>query len=426
MVNLNRYFRLLPIIFIVISGLINFYSCAPKSEVPSQRETRIENPRYYYKIGVANLESGELAQAIYYLKKAYELDDKDIDIINALGIAYARAGMKDKARELFLKALKLNPNKGETYTNLGVLLASEGKYDEALKYFQKAVSLDEYKNRDKGFFNIALVYKKKGNYNLYEEYLKKTITFNPYFAKAYILLGEYYLKNKRYIDAYDIYLTALNTGIDLPEIYFGLGRAHYYLNNTIKAKYYLKKALKMTKNPILKQQIEEFLQKVNSKTYQKKEDTTTNIVKEDFFIKKPPEPKIEGEKEVIKHTVPKKPLQEVKPKYRSYFTEESQKRKKKIIRYGYKKKKYKVPKIKFKYYLQVGLFSNYGNALKLYTRLKALGVKSKIIKYKVGNKYYYKVIVGYFQSSTKARKFKNEVLVPKDPYFRKAIIKYEK
>ena len=412
---------LISIIFIFSAN--TFISCSPKPKV-SQKAT-IENPKYYYKLGLANLEGGELSQAIYYLKKAYQLAPNNVDIINALGVAYARAGENEKAKKLFLKALKLDPKRGETYTNMGVLLASEGKYDEALKYFQKAISLDEYKNRDKAFFNIALVYKKKGNFNLYEEYLKKTITFNPYFAKAYILLGDYYLKNKRYIDAYDIYLTALNMGLELPEIYFGLGKAHYYLNNITKSRYYLKKALKLAKNPVLKQKIEEFMEKLNRP--KREVEGKTNIISDDFFIKKPSsEKELTKNKpinEPIKNTVAKKPLQEVKPKYRKYFTDDT-KKKKKIIRYGYKK--YKIPKVKFKYYLQVGLFSNYKNAFKLYTRLKALGVKSKIIKYKVGNKYYYKVIVGYFRSASKARKFKNEVLVPKDPYFRRAIVKYIK
>ncbi len=423
MENLIKFFKILFITILLFASITNLYSCATKTSVNKEESSTIKNPKYYYKLGLAHLESGELSQAIYYLKKAYELDSNDIDIINALGIAYARAGEKEKAKSLFLKALKINPNKGETYTNLGVLLASEGKYDEALKYFQRAVSLDEYKNRDKAFFNIALVYKRKGNFNLFEEYLKKTITFNPYFTRAYILLGDYYLKNKRYIDAYDIYLTALNMGIDLPEIYFGLGKSHYYLNNLNKAEYYLKKALRIAKNPILKQQVEEFLDKIRKRSSIKNEERT-NIVNENFFIKKPVEPKVEKEKEFAKNTVSKKPLQEVKPKYRSYF--EENKKKRKVVRYGYKKKKYKIPKVKFKYYLQVGLFSSYKNAFKLYTRLRALGVKSKIIKYKVGNKYYYKVIIGYFKSSSKAKKFKKEVLVPKDPYFKRAIIKYEK
>ncbi len=424
---MENFIKSLKILFITVflfTSITNFYSCATKPPVNNRESSTIKNPKYYYKLGLAHLESGELSQAIYYLKKAYELDSNDINIVNALGIAYARAGEKEKAKNLFLKALRINPNKGETYTNLGVLLASEGKYDKALKYFKRAISLDEYKNRDKALFNIALVYKRKGNFNLFEEYLKKTITFNPYFTRAYILLGDYYLKNKRYIDAYDIYLTALNMGIDLPEIYFGLGKSHYYLNNLNKAKYYLKKALRMTKNPILKQQIEEFLDKIRKRSSIKNGEQT-NIVNENFFIKRPTEPNVKKGEEIEKNTVSKNPLQEVKLKYRSYF-EEDKKKRKKIIRYGYKKKKYKIPKVKFKYYLQIGLFSGYKNAFKLYTRLRALGVKSKIIKYKVGNKHYYKVIVGYFKSPSKAKKFKKEVLVPKDPYFKRAIIKYEK
>ncbi len=382
---------------------------------------------YYYKLGLANLENGSMSQALFYLKKAYDLNPNNYQILNALGIAYARVGEIKKAEKYLKKAIAINPNAGEAYTNLGVLYASQQKYKEAIKYLEKAVSIDEYKNKDKALFNLALIYLKIGNPVKYEEYMKKSIAYNPYNVLAYTSLGDYYLKNKRYLNAYDVYLTALSNGLETAEVLAGLGKTHYYLRNYDKAEFYLKKALKMSKsNPLLRQEIETYLAKIKRKKQLAQNYNKTNIINEDFFIKPPKKENDTGKTssnssiDLSKYQPAKKPIKKkTYPKYTSQKTT-----KKKVIRYGYPTKK-KTPKLYYKYYLQIGVFSNYNNALRTKRRISALGVDAKIITERVGNDKFYRVIIGYFKSSSEARRKKAE-LVKLNPFFRRAIIKYKK
>ena len=424
-----RYLKLFIIVFSIFVAF-ELQSCGGKRPVEPQTVKNITNPKYYYKLGVANLQGGELSQALYYLKKAYKLAPNDPKILNALGIAYARAGEKDKSREMFLKAIKIAPELGESYTNLGVLYASEGKYDKAIKYLKLATEADEYKNKDKAFFNLAIIYKKNGNDELFEEYLKKALTFNPYRTKAYILLGEFYLKQKRYLDAFDIYLTALNMGIGEPEIYLGLGKSHYYLKNIEKAKYYLRKVVKIAKRnkPLVADEAETFLKKIEKEERLGSKRGETNIVREDFFIKKPTkEKKDEYEYSTGRELPPaSKPIQKPKWRYKSYLEDEQPVAKRKKVRaYGSKYKRKRRPRFVYKYFLQLGLFSSVDNAKKLALRVKAFKVKPKIIKEKIGKTVYYRVIIGYFKSSTEAKNARKK-LIERTPFFRRAIIKYVK
>jgi len=452
-----RHFKFL-IISLFLFNLFYLSGCSTKQNqtaTDTGASIGVDNKKaaYYYKLGLANLETGNMSQAIFYLKKAYEIDPNNYQVLNALGIAYARVGEYAKAEQLLKKAISLHPNKGEAYTNLGVLYASLKKYNESIKYLQKAVSLDGYKNKDKALFNLALIYLKLGNHEKYEEYIKKSIAYNPYNALAYVSLGNYYLKNGQYLNAYDVFLSALSNGLETPEILVGLGKTHYYLKNYDKAKYYLNKASKMVKNnPLLKQEIETYLAKIKRKEMIRERTDfadRTDVINEDYFVQ-PPEKETprdsyqvdnrgDGEEiDLAKYQPPSQPIQTTKKK-RTYTkktsytpkkttskksTSTTTKTKKPVIRYGYPEKK-TLPKTIYKYYLQIGVFSNYNNALRTKKRVEALGVDAKIVKVKIGNDTYYRVIVGYFKSNTEARRKKIE-LAQKNPFFKRAIIKYTK
>jgi cell division protein FtsN len=247
------------------------------------------------------------------------------------------------------------------------------------------------------------------------------------------------------------------------------------LRNYDKAQYYLQKALKLSaNNPVLKQEIETFLAKIERKKRYSETDefSKTNIINENFFIEKP---QIDEKKkkeiitkafqdldenvqedeviDLIKYQPPKKRIQtyssrkkktyrtdkkkyakitEPRIKRRSEETIRETKRKtsqttrrKKLITYRYKpEKKVIKPKLSYKYFLQIGLFSNYSNALRVKRMVSALGEDAKIIKERIGNDTYYRVIIGYFDTSSEAIRKKRE-LRRKNPQIQ-AVIKYKK
>ncbi|WP_457640847.1 SPOR domain-containing protein [Persephonella sp.] len=394
--------------------------CATK---PLSKEEKVQNSKYYYKIGLSYLNSGNIAQAIYYLNKAYEIDPKDPDILNALGIAYTNVKEYSRAKEFFLKSIEILPDKAETYTNLGVLLAQEGNYEQAIWYFEKALENPEYRNKEKALYNMAIVYRKMGNLPKFEESLKKTISYNPYFINAYITLGNYYILQKRYLDAYNIFTKAINAGLVNPYIYFGLGKAYYYLGEYEKSRYFLQKAKKIIGDDLfLKQEVVRYISMVDKKIVEQKEkDIQSNEFKESVIIPEDSK-KVEIEKEIKEKkpvVIPKetkkaeRAVSEEKKEYKTTTEKvESKVDEVKIARKTTPETPKKVVKPKIRFYIQVGVFSEKQSAMKLSDRLKKLGFEPEIRERNIDGTKYYFVIIGYFKSYLEASRFFRKNLKP--------------
>ncbi|ACO04435.1 MAG TPA: tetratricopeptide repeat protein [Persephonella sp.] len=403
------------------------FSCAPK---PAEyEEKRIQNSQYYYKIGLSYLNSGNIAQAIYYLNKAYEIDPEDPDILNALGIAYTNVKEYSRAKEFFLKSIEILPDKPETYTNLGVLLAQEGNYEQALWYLEKAIENPNYRNKEKALYNIAVVYRKMGNLPKFEEALKRTISYNPYFMNAYITLGNYYILQKRYTDAYDIFTRAVNAGLVNPYIYLGLGKAYYYLGEYEKSRYFFQKAKKVAGDDMfVKQEAVKFIDIVDRKIVEKKErEIKEQSVKKKVSVKRVVKKEIRKEDKVVETLDTGKDLSEPEKKEESPVMEEKKPEKEKsenervkiggerdtkVAKRSVPETPKKVIKPKIRFYVQVGVFSDEKSAMDIYEKLKEKGFEPQIKRRNIDGTEYYFVIIGYFKSYLEASRFYRKNLKP--------------
>lgn len=84
------------------------------------------------RLGTYLAESGNPAAAVEVLEDAAREAPSDAEALNALGIAYARAGRRDDARKTFERILAANPRDVQAYENLGTLhLGHDMKVAEA-------------------------------------------------------------------------------------------------------------------------------------------------------------------------------------------------------------------------------------------------------------------------------------------------------
>ncbi len=416
-------------------------ACAPT--VKETKDTH-KNADYYYKIGLSYLNSGNNSQAIYYLSKAYELNPDNPEVLNALGIAYSSVKEYKKAEEYFLKAIDLSPNKGELYTNLGVLLAEEKKYNKAIWYLKKAVENSEYKNKEKAFYNLALIYKKLGDNLKYEEYLKKALSYNQYFVNAYLALGNFYLSQGKYEDALAVFMKAENIGIYIPEVYLGLGKSYYYIGKLPKAKYYFLKAKKFAgDNYFVANEADKYISLINETIAKEREEKIKQqqaqleklenvkqieeIAEEgalEDIVEVKPVKKEEKQKEDIISSLENPDNTENKSTEETKTKKENQNVVEEIS--FVKEKKPEEPEeveASIKFYVQVGVYSNKNNALETVDKLKKLNLEPMMIRKNVDGKYYYFVIIGYFNSYLEASKFYRTTLKPNG--FR-GIVKFER
>jgi type IV pilus assembly protein PilF len=400
-------------VILLLTGIavLIFASCAPKV----QKEEITQNATYYYKIGLSYLNSGNNSQALYYLNKAYSINPDDPEILNALGIAYSNVGEFEKAKNFFLKAIEKNPDRAETYTNLGALLAREKQYDKALWYFQKAAENPSYMKKDIAFYNIALIYKQKGNMKLYEENLRKAISYNAFLLPAYISLGEYYISQKKYEDALIVYLAAKDKGLVSPEIFLGLGKVYYYMHDYDKAKEYLLKAKKLAKNnDLLLIQINRFIRLVDRKIIEETEsklekEEKQRKIKEVFTlpVKTQKKETVQITKQTTEEKEEKIEKSEEKEKPETQVSKEVQVAKKETPEIA---KKVIKPKIRF--YVLVGRFSDQKKAMEIVEKLRSKGFSPEIKEEFIDGTPVYSVIIGYFREYREASRFYRKNLKP--------------
>ncbi|HIE59616.1 MAG TPA: SPOR domain-containing protein [Persephonella sp.] len=371
-------------LFIIFMFFLPFYGCSIKQQIPKKEiEDTKKLAKFYYKLGLSYLNSGNIAQALYNLNKALELNPKDTKIYSALGIAYSKVNEFDKAKYYFLQALKIDPKKPEIYTNLGIVLAKKGQINQAIKNFKKAISFPNYERREIAYYNLALAYKKLGNLDKYEKFLNKAISYNNYFIPAYEALIDYYLELEKIDTAKNTILRAISNGVANAKLYFSLGKIYYLEKNYKLAKKYLKKAkLLADKDFILKQKINRLYNKILEREKQINKPITS------FNEKKTKT--IQGKTKTLN-------ISNVKPKtVENKQINKKEKNIKKLIRF----------------YIQLGIFPNKKDATKLLRKLGIYGHKAKIEERKIGKSVYYIVYIGYFKNYLEASRYYKKKLKP--------------
>ncbi|RLJ69845.1 FimV-like protein [Hydrogenivirga caldilitoris] len=214
---------------LLLAGLL--ISCSAKQEQSKQEEWR-----YLYDLGMSAYYAKNYSEAIARLYKAAKLAPQEPTIWNALGITYMEVEEYSKAEEAFKKALESNPNNSEAKMNLGILYLKMGDHQRAVNFLQEALSDETFDKKHIAFYYMAKVYKETGDREKYIEYLKKATAYNPLFIEAQLELGSAYLDDKRYEEAERLFKTLISNNFKTSEIYLNLARVYYETGDYEKAK----------------------------------------------------------------------------------------------------------------------------------------------------------------------------------------------
>ena len=100
------------------------------------------NPQALAVLGDKYFEGSKFNQAIEIYKKVLELDPRDIDTYNDLGLAYQYANRPDLAADILKKGVAIAPSYQRIWLSLGFVHMSTGNNEEAKAALKKAVELD--------------------------------------------------------------------------------------------------------------------------------------------------------------------------------------------------------------------------------------------------------------------------------------------
>lgn len=199
--------------FIVILFFTVFLSsCA------SVTEEDIKNANYHYQLGVSYLNDNNIQPAFVEFQKALEINPKDKEIHQALGVIYL-SKLEDypKAIKHFKEAIDIDKNFSEASNNLGNAYANMGNYKEAIEAYKAAISNAQYKNTAMALNNLGMVYYRLSSFDEALDAFKDALRRHSNFHMPYYGLALCYNAKGEYGDA----ASAMTRAIELDPLYKG-------------------------------------------------------------------------------------------------------------------------------------------------------------------------------------------------------------
>jgi Tfp pilus assembly protein PilF len=135
-------------------------------------------------LGTAYLIEGNAPGAVKTLRQATELDPKNWNAWNKLGLATMSMGAFDQAEDAFKKATRLNPEMAEVRNNYGTLLAHVGRNEEAVTHFEAALEDLTYRKHALVMNNLGNAYNDMDDHEQAIWWLDQAITRAPNLCPA--------------------------------------------------------------------------------------------------------------------------------------------------------------------------------------------------------------------------------------------------
>jgi tetratricopeptide (TPR) repeat protein len=118
----------------------NYEQAIPYYDAALRKQPK--NAVLYNKIGIAELQLGQLKSAEYHFNRAVKFDSKYAQALNNMGvIAYMQKNF-GKAVKYYKKALALNEANASIHSNLGTAWFAQNKLDRAIAEYTRALELD--------------------------------------------------------------------------------------------------------------------------------------------------------------------------------------------------------------------------------------------------------------------------------------------
>ena len=100
--------------------------------------------KWHFHRAVAYSSAGKTGEAVDELRKALEVDSRNVEAHLRIGFELARQGGFDEALAHYREAVEVKPNHALAHNNLGYELARRGNPEQAAKHYQTALRLNPY------------------------------------------------------------------------------------------------------------------------------------------------------------------------------------------------------------------------------------------------------------------------------------------
>jgi len=217
--------------FSLISALILLImsSCAGNQALIKKKSQALED------LGNSLIQQGDLREGLEKLIEASNLDPKNPNIHNELGLVYRDLKAFQKALTHFKKSISLKPDFSEAHNNLGTLYIVMKKWDLALESFNAAANNILYRTPHFAYNNMGLVYYNKGDYQNAIGSYKKALELAPDYSPCYENLARAYEAMNNWELAIEAYQKSIEYDPSYPASHLSLARLYLKLNRAKEA-----------------------------------------------------------------------------------------------------------------------------------------------------------------------------------------------
>ncbi len=193
-----------------------------------QPQTRKDHSRRLHnKALVLYKDQDDLEQPVALLREAIELDPKNADAYEALGVFLSKQNKLDEAIALMKRLVEIDPEEIMAHTNLSIYYMQQGRIEEAEREkgeataleFEKAISENMAKKKSQGNAN-----KNKAEKEKKISMFKQVLEIDPADQVANFGLGSVYYDLKHYEEALTPLLTVVKEYNDYSAAYVLLGK----------------------------------------------------------------------------------------------------------------------------------------------------------------------------------------------------------
>lgn len=170
---------------VVIAALLYLSGCASGQD----EEVRKLQAKATYEQAARNLRDNRLALGMAGLREALQLDPKNAQYHNTLGLVLLNLGRPVDAQAEFETALDLDKTSPDFRNNLGIALAQQSRFDDAIAAYRQAIAYPTYTTPEVAYYNMGEAYIRLGRPQEAQESFRAAIQLAPTMVAAHYGLG---------------------------------------------------------------------------------------------------------------------------------------------------------------------------------------------------------------------------------------------
>ncbi len=147
------------------------------------------------------------AEACDQLQKLLEMDPREEDALELLGMANFLRREMEQARDCFERLTQLNPSHTKAWVNLGAILNRMGEHKKAIEALRRALQRD--RKCAEAYYNMGIAQRALQMNTMAISAYKEAIKLSPEMVDAHINLGNIYMEMKNIGLALKCFQTAL-------------------------------------------------------------------------------------------------------------------------------------------------------------------------------------------------------------------------